>query len=132
MPETVRATAERMRGVVVENRPAMRVMADHDGPDTLHYVDPPYLPETRDAGRDYRHEMTRADHLVLLEFVRGLRGDVVLSGYPSALYDEALSDWRRVECMAIADRAGKRTEVIWTSFRDPGCLFAAADRAAAE
>lgn len=130
LPETVRATGERMRGVVIECRPAIDVMRAHDGPQTVHYVDPPYLPETRDAGRDYRHEMTRRDHEELLEVLRSLRGAVVLSGYASALYDEALADWRRIEIAALADRAGRRTEVIWCNFADPLPLFSASGECA--
>jgi DNA adenine methylase len=38
---------------------------------------------------------------------------VVLSGYPSELYDDALHDWRRVEREALADGAAKRVEVLW-------------------
>lgn len=52
LPETVRVSAERMRGVVIEQRPAVQVMRAHDGPKTVHYVDPPYLPETRGRGKD--------------------------------------------------------------------------------
>lgn len=118
MPRAVTETAERMRGVVIEQRPAVQVIAAHDGPSTLHYVDPPYLPTTRDPGRDYRHEMTVEDHEALLSVLRACRGAVVLSGYASALYDAALSDWRRVEVKATADRAGKRVEVIWCNFHD--------------
>lgn len=118
LPDTIRKTAERMRGVVIEHRPAVHVMLSHDSPTTLHYVDPPYLPETRDRGRDYRHEMTVDDHISLLRALRGLRGAVVLSGYASALYDGAMSDWRRIELRARADRAGARTEVLWTNFAD--------------
>lgn len=32
----------------------------------------------------------------------GIAGMVVLSGYPSALYDESLPDWRRIEITAMA------------------------------
>jgi DNA adenine methylase len=124
LPETVQATAERMRGVVIENRPADQVMKAHDGLQTLHYVDPPYLPETRDRGRDYRHELTREDHEHLLEAIRGLRGSIVLSGYASTLYDEALHDWRRIEVKTRADRAAERTEVLWCNFQDQHGLLA--------
>lgn len=125
MPETVRVSAERMRGVVIEQRPAVQVMQAHDGPQTVHYVDPPYLPETRDRGRDYRHEMTREEHEDLLAALRGLRGSVVLSGYTSDLYDDALHDWRRIEVRARADRAGERTEILWCNFADIAPLFSA-------
>ena len=119
-PESLAAILDRLVGVVIESRDAREVMAQHDSPATLHYVDPPYLPDTRSPAnkydlkhRMYRHEMTAADHAELLPFLRGLRGYVVLSGYPSALYDCALGDWRRVEKRAMADGGRARTEVLW-------------------
>lgn len=124
LPEALPEVIERLRGVVVESRPAMQLMADRDGPDTLHYVDPPYLPETRGLGNPfcskhkYRHELTAGDHAELLAFLRTLRGAVVLSGYPSTLYDEALPDWRRITRAALADGARARTEVLWLN---PAC-----------
>ncbi|RID91201.1 DNA adenine methylase [Gemmobacter lutimaris] len=126
LPDTITRAAERMRGVVIEQRPAIQVMHAHDTPGVLHYVDPPYLPETRDKGRDYRHEMTRSEHAELLDCVRSLRGNVVLSGYASSLYDDALAGWRRIEVTAMADRAARRTEVIWCNFSDVAPLFSRA------
>ena len=123
LPESVRVAAERMRGVVIEQRPAVQVMQTHDGAQTVHYVDPPYLPETRDKGRDYRHEMTRDEHEEMLCALLDLRGVVVLSGYASPLYDDALRDWRRIEIAARADRAAQRTEIIWCNFPDTSPLF---------
>jgi DNA adenine methylase len=61
----------------------------------------------------YRHELTPEDHRELLDFLRSLSGMVVLSGYPSPLYEETLPDWRRVERPAMADGARPRTEVLW-------------------
>jgi DNA adenine methylase len=43
---------------------------------------------------------------------------VVLSGYPAALYDDALADWTRVEREALADGARPRLEVLWIN---PAC-----------
>lgn len=120
-PDALLRIAERMSGVVVERRPAMEIMAQHDGPETLHYVDPPYLPETRSTKsrksgeryHAYQHEMNVEDHRAMLAGLRALTGMVVLSGYPSALYDDALTGWRRVERRALADGARERTEVLW-------------------
>jgi DNA adenine methylase len=109
----------RLSGVVVEQVDATAVMQRHDGRDTLHYVDPPYVHETRSGGNPYcakhkyRHELTDADHIALLEALRGLKGMVVLSGYPTPLYDGSLPDWLRVERPALADGARERTEVLW-------------------
>lgn len=113
-PDCLAAAVERLSGVIVENKDAKAVMAQHDAPTTLHYVDPPYVFETRsDLSKDYAHELTDEDHVELLTFLRGLRGMVILSGYPSQIYDETLTDWRRVERKALADGARERTEVLW-------------------
>lgn len=49
---------------------------------------------------------------------------VVLSGYPSPLYGDALKGWRRVERMAYADGARKRQEVLWINPRAAAALNA--------
>jgi len=119
-PEKLAAAVERLRGVVIENRDAREVMLAHDAEETLHYVDPPYVWETRADGnkydlayRGYSHELNDDDHLALLEFLRALKGMVVLSGYPTEMYDAALSGWHRVERKAFADGARPRIEVLW-------------------
>lgn len=129
-PEAMDALVKRCAGVTVESRDAKLVMSTHDGPQTLHYVDPPYLPETRARGnrydlawRMYRHELTPEDHAELLTFLRGLTGMVVLSGYPAPLYEEHLGDWTRVETKAFADGARERIEVLWLN---PACFAALA------
>lgn len=120
LPDSLELAIARAMGVVLESRPALQVMSTHDDVDTLHFVDPPYLHETRsrahrraDNGGVYRHELNDADHTDLLRDLRDLRGMVVLCGYPSKLYDDALADWRRVERPALADGALPRTEVLW-------------------
>jgi DNA adenine methylase len=113
-----------MLPVIIENRPAHELIAQHDGVDTLFYVDPPYLEETRSdrARKAYRHELTDEDHVALLRQLRLVAGMVVLSGYPHPLYDQALvGGWRRVETAAHADGARDRTEVLWIN---PVCAAA--------
>lgn len=126
-PEAFAAVIDRLRGVVIENRDAAKVMRAHDGDQTLHYVDPPYVASTRDRGGDYRHEMTDEDHEALAEVLHGLKGAVVLSGYGCELYDGLYRDWIRVEKNSLADGARKRVEVLWLSPRCPSNdLFRAA------
>lgn len=73
--------------------------------------------KTREGGSDYAHELSDADHVDLLQFLTGLQGHVVLSGYPSDLYIDHLADWWRVARKALADGARARTEVLWMNFR---------------
>jgi DNA adenine methylase len=124
------AITGRLQGVVIENRPAVEVIAQHDRATTLHYVDPPYPLSTRSAIRwgcehFYAHEMTDADHRALAAVLHRVEGMVVLSGYACALYDEELyPDWRRETRKHFADSARERTEVVWMN---PACA-AALDR----
>ncbi|MCW1985547.1 UNVERIFIED_ORG: DNA adenine methylase [Sphingomonas sp. R1F5B] len=115
------AIIDRLRGVVIEHRPALQVMARHDAPDTLHYVDPPYLVSTRsraarrpDNGGVYRHEMTEQDHVELIQALDALEGMVVLSAYPAPIYDQLLAPkWTCIERKAFADGALERIECLW-------------------
>lgn len=110
------ALISRLRGVTIENRNAVEVMRAHDREDVLHYVDPPYIAASRDAGSDYKHEMTDADHRQLASVLKALKGKVCLSGYASAIYDELYGDWYRVERKALADGAKERIEVLWMNY----------------
>lgn len=134
LPDHVDLVGARFAGVVIEHRDALEVMSQHDGAETLHYVDPPYLPATRskksrrtgERYHAYRHEMDAVDHDALLAFLLELEGFVVLSGYPSPTYDAALRGWRRAERVALADGARERTEVLWINPRAAAALEHAA------
>lgn len=114
-PDALRLVIDRLRGVVIENRAALDVMKAQDSTDTLHYVDPPYVPSTRKAN-SYRHEMTDYDHEELAEFLHGLKGFVALSGYSSDMYYDLYGDWRCFQKTANADGARKRTECLWVNY----------------
>ncbi|HDR2620754.1 TPA: DNA adenine methylase [Enterobacter chuandaensis] len=83
----------------------------------LIYADPPYLHETRTGNARYRYEYSVADHERLLSCLISLPKNVsvILSGYPSQLYDERLTGWRSKEFQAMT-RGGVRTEKIWMNY----------------
>jgi DNA adenine methylase len=118
-PEALEGIIDRLRGVVIENRPAYKVLIMHDTPQTLHYIDPPYPFSTRNgrwAGNAYRHEMSDNDHREMAEVLRGLTGMIVISGYACDLYDiELYPDWQSVKKSTHADGASQRTETLWLS-----------------
>lgn len=126
-PQHLRATIQRLRGVVIENRDAVAVMQQHDSDDTVHYVDPPYVHATRSLrtrAPAYKHEMSDADHVALASSLHALRGKIVLSGYRFPLYDDLYPGWRRIDMAAHADGASDRIESLWLSPNCPAtCLF---------
>ncbi len=116
---------ERLRTVQIMHRPASEVIRLYDGPDTLFYCDPPYLPETRAELRRpaYTVDMTEEDHRALAEELRRCRGKVVLSGYPSALYDELYEGWRVVliemaNHAAVGKEKRRQVECLWLNWMD--------------
>lgn len=122
LPDELEQFTERLAGVIIENRPALNVICQYDRPDALIYCDPPYLPETRSAGsRGYRHEMTAADHEALIARLRAAQAMVIVSGYPSTLYDDGFAGWERQETEHMAHDSRPRTEVAWMN---PACSAA--------
>ena len=113
-PDCLRFIVERLRGVCVENRDAFDLIPHMDTEDTLFYVDPPYLPDTRVKYGAYRYELTYDDHIKLAALLRDLKGMVVLSGYASDLYDSLYDGWERDEKQVHSD-GGSRIECLWLS-----------------
>ncbi len=115
------AVHARLKRVAILNRDALDVIRQQDGPETLFYLDPPYLQETRACADVYEHEMGEKQHAALLTVIRECEGHVMLSGYPSGLYDDRLHDWTRHEFSISTQAAGgatkrRMTEVLWCNF----------------
>ncbi len=126
LPKHLASFCERLSSVVLESRPALEVILQHDSPTTLHYCDPPYVHDTRSAavtrsGKGYRHEMTNADHVRLAEVLHAAEGMVVLSGYAGDLYSDLYADWDISTRKTFADGGLDRTEVVWLN---PACSAA--------
>ena len=113
------AFCARLQGVTIENRDALKVMHENDSEQTLHYVDPPYVHDTRNLTKNnhcYRYEMTDTDHVMLVKELEQLKGYVVISGYEHPIYLELENrGWLAKHISAFADGAKKRTEVLWLS-----------------
>lgn len=120
MPAALDLITERLAGVTIDHRSAHDVITRHDSPQTLFYIDPPYVWSTRSeeyAGNAYAHEMSDEQHRAMAAVLHNVAGMVVISGYPCALYDADLfADWYRIERESYADGARKHTEVLWMNF----------------
>ncbi len=113
-----------LRGAKVWRADAFGLIERHRN-DTglLMYLDPPYLHATRGGSDYYLHELTEADHLRLLALLRDAGCSVILSGYPSRMYDEGLPGWTRLEIRRRSSMAGgklkrPKIECLWMNF-DP-------------
>lgn len=131
----------RLQRVQIENSDWRIILDRYDTPDTLFYLDPPYIPETRSAG-NYCHELTSEDHVELVDKLLSIQGKAALSGYSHPIYKPlddagwACHKWETA-CYAVArTRAtglqGKgasldkqpRTECLWVKpYEDAGMLF---------
>lgn len=113
--------AERLSEIHVFNKPALEIITSFDDENALCYCDPPYLTETRTSQKAYEDEMTDDDHIELSKALNNFRGKVIISGYPSTLYNRLYQNWNMVE-KQIANHASQqkkkttKTEVIWTNY----------------
>jgi len=126
-PACLSETIFRLRGVVIENRPALQVISQYDRPGTLFYCDPPYVLSTRMPNSNmrhcYSHEMTDEDHSALAAALHEIKGMAILSGYDCPIYKKLYRGWRTSKRKAMADGARERTETPWLSPSVPKGLF---------
>lgn len=116
--------AARLRHVTIECDDAIAVIERHDRPDAVIYCDPPYLPETiNPTSPGYTHVLTVEEHERLAATLRECQGTVLLSGYPSPLYEDLYAGWDRIERTTKASTASirlgaeqlGRTECLWSN-----------------
>lgn len=110
--------AQRLQRVQIENAPAIEVIQRYDTPDTVFYLDPPYVHSARGDTAAYGFEMTDAEHVELSDVLHSIQGRAVLSGYRTALYDRLYAKWRREDapervCHSVRQ---PRQESAWMNF----------------
>lgn len=116
--------AKRLRGgaetlVQIEHTDAIELIGRFNSPDVFMYLDPPYLRSTRRSGALYTHEMTEADQRRLLEAITRSKAYIMLSGYDSSLYNEALAGWHKDSIMVTTTSTAAAMEVIWMNYAPP-------------
>lgn len=122
----------RTRKLILEKLDWRDVMEKYDAPDTLFYLDPPYVHGTRTEVR-YDNELTDQDHTDLVDVLLNIQGKAMLSGYHNPIYNRL--GWKCEEFRVYCHSAGKtrhsglkgeggmqshkRTEVLWKNYRAP-------------
>ncbi len=115
LPEKIMQAAERLRGVQIENRPAVELIQRFNSEKVLVYCDPPYMLETR-HGKQYRYEMDDRGHEELLAVLLRHKGPALISGYDTGLYRDMLRGWTRREHTSYSQACSKKKEVLWMNF----------------
>jgi DNA adenine methylase len=113
--------SERLQNVYIINRSAIEILKVFDNENILTYIDPPYLPETRESPEVYDFEMSIEKHMELADILNTFKGKVLISGYPSRLYNRLYKDWK-CETKKIANHSSQqkikstKTELLWKNF----------------
>lgn len=120
--DSLHLLASRLRDVTIENDDALKNIRKYDHTQAFIYLDPPYVTNTRHNVL-YTYEQDDDHHVALLALLLQCRAKIAISGYPSTLYDDALSDWQRVEfhtAMTVtpsdSPEGRLRTEVLWMNY----------------
>lgn len=113
---------ERLRGVLIEALDFREVFDKYDAPETVFYLDPPYVPETRAVGTRvaYHEEMSELDHIDFVNRVLTLRGKVIISGYDHEVYKPFDNKLTKIiipvkSSLRSDGRQVIRNEIIWCS-----------------
>lgn len=114
LPEIV----QRLLRVQIENAPALELIERYDTKETLFYLDPPYVHDSRGDTKAYGFEMSDADHFELAAVLNQIQGRAVISGYRSNLYDKLFAHWNRIDApVKICNSSkGERQESLWINF----------------
>lgn len=119
----------RLQGIKIREADALDVLEEKgtDG-DRFIYVDSPYLPETLGASKQlYQVHFQTQEHQRMLELAKNAKAKIMISGYPSRLYDETLLTDPRWKSYVLA--TPRRTssprdktlgcEIIWVNYDLP-------------
>jgi DNA adenine methylase len=114
LPEIV----QRLQRIQIENAPALEVIERYDTKETLFYLDPPYVHDSRGDIKAYGNEMSDLEHIELASLLHSIKGKAVISGYRTPLYDELFHNWLRIDApVKICNSSkGERQESLWLNF----------------
>lgn len=119
---------ERLREIQIENLDFIECIEKYDKKDTLFYLDPPYIQETRKLKNGYDNEMSKDDHKDLVDILINVKGNVILSGYDHEIYNELeMNGWQKIYLGSYAKRSmhtnkgklKKGKEFVWVNFNTP-------------
>jgi DNA adenine methylase len=128
MPDIILETARRLTPktgncVQIECRDAFELIERYSRKNILMYLDPPYVLNSRKAGKIYNIEMDDETHVRLCEMINQSPAQIILSGYANEIYRECLRGFRSVSVKTTDETGNIRYENVWTNFTTTGNLF---------
>lgn len=117
---------DRLRELQIDHLDILNLIDKYDGENTLFYLDPPYIHDTRTSSKMYEHEMSNEKHCELVNRLLRVVGNVVLSGYNHEIYNalNGVGKWRKIFLGDYAKRSQKSndgvldvgSEFVWINF----------------
>lgn len=111
--------------IFIENLDIIELIDKYDSPDTLFYLDPPYLHDTRVNTDAYDFEMTDTQHIKMLDRLKYVEGKVIISGYDNKIYRNILVQefgWNKIKLGDYAKRSStsktksEGEEIVWFNY----------------
>jgi DNA adenine methylase len=117
---------ERLSRVQIDCIDGIECIKYWDTPETVFYVDPPYVPDTRKDRRLYKNEPDLAYHERLVETILAVKGKVMLSCYDHPIYTPlSKAGWHRLTKETACHMVGK---IRGSKLQGPGSVKAHAPR----
>lgn len=117
---------DRLRTIQIEKLDIIQLIEKYDSDDTLFYLDPPYVSDTRVSPKVYDKEMPIQKHNELINTLLHIKGKVILSGYDNEIYN-ILTDnnWNKINIGDFKNRNGDKDgcktktkeEFVWINYK---------------
>lgn len=117
---------ERLSKVQIDCIDGIKCIKYWDTSETVFYIDPPYIPDTRKSRRLYKNEPDLVYHERLVETLLAVKGRVLLSCYDHPIYLPLIeAGWQKLSKETACHMVGK---IRGSKFQGPGAVKAQAPR----
>lgn len=108
---------QELRHMQIEHLDFREFIKKYDGPKTVFYIDPPYVPDSRSYNIKYKVELSIDDHIELSQLLtREIKGKWLLSGYESALYHDLYKGYSTCKMGPVRTAGKAATEMLWANY----------------
>lgn len=114
LSEDLKAIGERFKNCNILNTSAVEVMKVWDEEDSFCYIDPPFIPNSREEEIEESNEVSIEDHIQLINLAKSARGKVMINGQSSSLYIRSFKGWRTKKKNVSGN--DKKVEFLWMNY----------------